>query len=218
MATSPQVAVPRTRSLVVDDAPIDALVRVASAMDYADDETGEHTRRVGELAAAVAQQLGLTEEEVRLVRLAAPLHDIGKVGVPNEILLKPGALTEAEFEQVKAHTTIGARMLAGREFPLLIVAEQIARTHHERWDGTGYPAGLAGEEIPLAGRIVAIVDVFDALTHDRPYKKAWSIDDALAEIERQRGKHFDPRVVDAFLATIARPRIPARGRERCVLV
>ena len=185
---------------------------------YADGETAEHTRRVGELAAAVAERLGLSELEVRLVRFAAPLHDIGKIAVPAEILLKPGRLTEDEFEQVKAHTTIGARMLAGKEQPLLVVAEQIARTHHERWDGSGYPAGLAGEDIPLAGRIVAIVDVFDALTHDRPYKHAWSVDDALAEIQSQRGRHFDPRVVDAFLATIARPSVAARGRERFVVV
>ena len=114
---------------------------------------------------------------------------------------------------MKTHTTIGAQMLGGGAFPLLEMAEAIARTHHEKWDGTGYPAGLAGEEIPLPGRIVAIVDVFDALTHDRPYKEAWTVDAAVAEIERQRGRHFDPRVVDAFLASLDRPRFPSRDDE-----
>ena len=178
------------------------LARAPRVLETLRNEGGDHTRRVGELAGAVAERLGLTYDEVRLMRLAAPLHDIGKIGVPDEILLKPGRLTDEEFEQVKTHTTIGARMLAGGTAPLLVVAEQVARTHHERWDGTGYPAGLAGEEIPLAGRIVAIVDVFDALTHDRPYKNAWSVDDALAEIDRGSGTQFDPDVVDAFLPLV----------------
>ncbi|HEV2814788.1 MAG TPA: HD domain-containing phosphohydrolase [Solirubrobacteraceae bacterium] len=187
----------------LEEAQFETLSRLAAAAEYRDDDTGEHTRRVGDMAGLLAERLGLTAEEVRLIRLAAPLHDVGKIGIPDAILLKPGRLTEEEFEQIKGHATIGAEMLAGGAFPLLAAAEEIARTHHERWDGTGYPAGLAGEAIPIAGRIVAVVDVFDALTHDRPYKTAWSVEDAVAEIASQRGRHFDPRVVDAFMATVA---------------
>jgi putative two-component system response regulator len=191
----------------VEEAQFETLARLAAAAEYRDDDTGEHTRRVGELAGRVAERLGLSDEEVRLIRLAAPLHDVGKIGIPDAILLKPGRLTGEEYEQIKTHTTIGAEMLAGGAFPLLRVAEEIARTHHERWDGSGYPAGMAGQEIPIAGRIVAIVDVYDALTHDRPYKEAWTTEAALSEIKSQRGRHFDPRVVDAFLATVKPPRV-----------
>ena len=136
---------------------------------------------------------------MRLIRRAAPLHDIGKIGIPDAILLKPGRLTEDEFDHMKRHTTIAAEMLAGGASAQIAIAEQIAGTHHERWDGTGYPAGLAGDAIPIAGRIVAVADVFDALTHERPYKHAWPIDEALAELCRQRGRQFDPEVIDAFL-------------------
>jgi PAS domain S-box-containing protein/putative nucleotidyltransferase with HDIG domain len=176
----------------------EALQRLAIAAEYRDDETGQHTRRVGDLSARLAAELGLAAEEVELLRRAAPLHDVGKIGIPDTILLKPGRLTPDEFDQVKTHTVIGAKMLAGGGFPLLETAECIARSHHERWDGTGYPAGLAGGDIPLAGRIVAIADVFDALTHNRPYKSAWSKEEGLAEIEAQRGRQFDPELVDAF--------------------
>jgi PAS domain S-box-containing protein/putative nucleotidyltransferase with HDIG domain len=204
----------RVASHRLEEAQFEILSRLAAAAEYRDDDTGEHTRRVGELAGRLAERLGLSAEETRLIRLAAPLHDVGKIGIPDAILLKPGRLTRREFETIKSHTTIGAEMLAGGAFPLLARAEEIARTHHERWDGSGYPAGLAGEEIPMAGRIVAIVDVFDALTHDRPYKDAWTVEDAVAEIERQRGRHFDPRVVDAFLATLERPGMLAADEER----
>jgi putative two-component system response regulator len=133
---------------------------------------------------------------------AAPLHDVGKIGVPDTILLKMGKLSPAEFEVVKQHTVIGARILSGGKFPLLRLAEEIAFTHHERWDGAGY-AGMRTTEIPLAGRIVAVADVFDALMQQRPYKPAWPVADAIAEIDRQRGHQFDPDVVDAFLRVIA---------------
>ena len=136
-----------------------------------------------------------------LIRRAAPLHDVGKIGIPDSILLKLGKLTAAEFELVKTHTAIGARILSGSRFALLRLAEEIAFSHHERWDGSGY-AGLAGDPIPLAGRIVAVADVFDALTQKRPYKPAWPVDEAIAEIERQRGRQFDPSIVDAFLRVI----------------
>src|SRR5690606_3342016 len=148
------------------------------------------------------RRLGLPESEVDLIRLAAPLHDLGKIGLPDAILLKPGRLSPAEFEGGKAHPTIGTRILSGSRFAVLKLAEEIAWTHHERWDGTGYPRGLKGEEIPLAGRIVAAADIFDALTHERPYKPAWSVEDALAELERLAGTHLDPRVVEAAVEVI----------------
>jgi putative two-component system response regulator len=140
---------------------------------------------------------------VSLIRRAAPLHDVGKIGIPDAVLLKLGKLTDAEFALVKTHTTIGARILSGSKFAMLRLAEEIAFSHHEHWDGGGYE-GLSGESIPLAGRIVTIADVFDALTQKRPYKAAWSIGEALAEIERQRGRQFDPTLVDAFLRVITR--------------
>ena len=143
-----------------------------------------------------------------MIRRAAPLHDVGKIGIPDSILLKLGPLTAAEFELVKTHTTIGAKILSGSRFALLRLAEEIAFSHHERWDGTGY-AGLAGHQVPLAGRIVAVADVFDALTQKRPYKAAWPLEDAVAEIDRQRGRQFDPDVVEAFLRIIAQQERPA---------
>ncbi len=197
----------------LEDAQHEVLHRLALAAEYRDDETGEHTKRVGELSARLAARMGLPEPEVDLLRLAAPLHDVGKVGIPDAILLKPGHLTAAEFEVIKGHAAIGAEMLAGRDFPLLEMAERIALTHHERWDGSGYPAGLAGDDIPLVGRIVALADVFDALTHDRPYKSAWPLKDAITEVRAQRARQFDPALVDAFLELVGgddRPRSDIR--------
>jgi putative two-component system response regulator len=144
----------------------------------------------------------MPEGELTLLRQAAPLHVVGKIAIPDAILLKPGRLTPEEFEQMKTHTTLGAEMLERRGFPLLEMAACVARTHHERWDGTGYPVGLAAEEIPLAGRILAVADVFDALTHARPYKEAWPVADAVAEIGAQRARQFEPAVVDAFLRVL----------------
>jgi putative two-component system response regulator len=187
----------RTRDL--RDAQIEILQRLALAAEFRDDITGQHTQRVGLLAAQIARELGLPEAEAELLRLTAPLHDIGKLGIPDQILLKPDRLTIEEFEHMKQHTTIGARILSGSRYELLQRAEEIAHFHHERWDGSGYPSGLAGEDIPLASRIVAVADTFDVLTHERPYKSAWSIEDALDEIARQSGDKFDPRIVDALL-------------------
>jgi putative two-component system response regulator len=183
----------------LEEAQFEILTRLAAAAEYRDDDTGEHTRRVGDLAGRLAEQVGLPRDIVRLIRLAAPLHDVGKIGIPDAILLKPGALTDEEFAHMKLHSTIGAQMLSGGAHPQVAMAEQIAATHHERYDGTGYPHGLAREDIPIAGRIVAVADVLDALTHARPYKLAWPLEDALAELRRQRGRQFDPRVVDALL-------------------
>ncbi|MGH2941321.1 MAG: HD-GYP domain-containing protein [Solirubrobacteraceae bacterium] len=186
----------RTRDL--EHARLEMLERLALAAEYRDDATQEHAWRIGRICSQVARTLGLPDHEIELIGRAAPLHDIGKIGVSDGILLKPGKLTDDEFELIKSHTTIGAEILAGSKSPLLRLAERIALTHHERWDGGGYPAGVCGEAIPLAGRIVAVADVFDALTHERPYKEAWSVDDALGEILNQAGRQFDAGVVDAF--------------------
>jgi HD-GYP domain-containing protein (c-di-GMP phosphodiesterase class II) len=188
--------------LQVQDAQLQVIQRLARAAEYRDDNTGEHIRRVGDLAARIGGALGLPGEQLDLLREAAPLHDVGKIAIPDRILLKPGPLTRDEFEQMKDHATLGAAMLSGREFPLLAMAEEIALTHHERWDGTGYPAGLSGRAIPQIGRIVAVADVFDALTHSRSYKEAWTVDAAVAEIGRQKGRQFDPAVVAAFMLVL----------------
>ncbi len=190
----------RTRQL--EAAQKEILVRLARAAEFRDDDTGHHTERVGRLAAAMAERMGLDHVQVELLRQAAPLHDVGKIGIPDGVLLKPRKLSSEEFEQMKTHTGMGAKILSGSHHPLLQLAEAIAHTHHERWDGTGYPHGLKGEEIPLPARIVSVADVFDALLHERPYKPAWSIAETLAEIERQKGRLFDPRVVDVFMAVI----------------
>jgi putative two-component system response regulator len=187
----------RTRAL--EDAQLEIIERLAIAAEFRDDNTGQHTKRVGQTAALVAQQLGWSDAEVNLIRRAAPLHDVGKIGIPDTILAKPGKLTVEEFDVIKTHTGIGARILSGSRFPVLQMAEQIALTHHERWEGAGYTASMRKDSIPLTGRIVAVADVFDALTHQRPYKPAWPLSDAVAEIERQRGRQFDPKVADAFL-------------------
>jgi putative two-component system response regulator len=139
---------------------------------------------------------------VRLVGQAAPLHDLGKVGVPDAILLKPGRLTPAEFAHVRMHPTIGARLIGDTTSEVLQVAKVIAQTHHERWDGAGYPAGLRGSDIPVEGRVVAVCDVFDALTASRPYKAAWTVEDAASELLGQRGRCFDPRLVDLFVSRV----------------
>jgi putative two-component system response regulator len=184
---------------------------LARTSEYRDDDTGRHTQRVGKLAYRVAAAMGLASSEADLIWQASPLHDIGKIGIPDHVLLKPGRFTPEEFEHMKQHTTIGASILEGSSFPVLQLAGTIAASHHEKWDGSGYPNGLRGEQIPLAGRIVAIADFYDALTHERPYKRAWTREEALAEIERQRGAHFDPAVVDAFLSIIGEG--AARERE-----
>jgi PAS domain S-box-containing protein/putative nucleotidyltransferase with HDIG domain len=190
----------RRNARELQQAQLEMLARLAAAAEPHEDDTGQHTLRVAELSVAIARTLGLPEAELELLRIAAPLHDVGNIAIPDAVLHKRGRLTEAEFEQVKTHTTTGARMLAGSAFELLALAEQTALTHHEHWDGSGYPAGLAGVAIPITGRIVAVADVFDSLTHTRPYNAAWSTADALAEMTSQSGRHFDPLVVDAFLS------------------
>ncbi len=176
----------------------DTVMRLARAAEYRDGDTGEHVDRMSSYSQVIARQMGMPAEEQGLLKLAAPMHDVGKIGIRDSILLKQGRLTQDEYEQMKEHPTIGARILGGSRAKLLQMAEQIAYSHHERWDGTGYPRGLAGSDIPLVGRIVALADVFDALTTPRVYKDAWSVDDAVQHIQRERGRHFDPQVVAAF--------------------
>ena len=186
------------RNAELEEARRETLYRLALAAEYRDDDTFKHTERIRNSAALLAAELGLTESDVALMRDAAPLHDIGKLGVSDAVLLKPGKLTADEFEHVRRHAELGARILSGSSSHVLQAGEEIARSHHEWWDGTGYPSGFRGEEISLFGRIVAVADVFDALTHERPYKPAWPVDEAAKEIRRLRGLQFDPQVVDAF--------------------
>jgi putative two-component system response regulator len=186
------------RTMELEDAQMETFERLALAAELRDDDTGQHTRRVGATAALIAQVLGLDAMHVATIRRAAALHDVGKIGVPDSILLAPRKLTVEEFEVVKTHTQMGARILSGSHSPMIVMAEQIAWSHHERWDGAGY-MGVEGEDIPRVGRITTVADVFDALTHARPYKRAWSIDEALAEIVQQCGHQFDPSAVEAFM-------------------
>lgn len=189
----------RVRTQDLEDAQREIIARLAKACEFRDDDTGEHTKRVGDLSGRIATHLGLTPRESEMIRLAAQVHDIGKTGIPDSILLKPGRLTADEMAIMRTHTTIGATILSASSAPLLRLAEEIALTHHEQWTAGGYPRGLWGEQIPLAGRIVAVTDVFDALTNSRPYKSEWPIQDAVDEIRRLSGRSFDPHVVDAFL-------------------
>ncbi|GEM86050.1 HD domain-containing phosphohydrolase [Meiothermus granaticius] len=189
----------QARTLALEEAQMEILERLARAAEYRDDETGEHVKRVAENAGRIAAALGLSAQQVEMLRRAAPLHDLGKIGIPDGILRKPSKLSPEEFDTIKTHTVIGANLLAGGRSELVQMAQRIARSHHERWNGSGYPDGLQGESIPLEARIVSVVDVFDALTSERPYKRAWSRVDALLEIRQQSGQQFDPRVIEAFL-------------------
>jgi putative two-component system response regulator len=172
--------------------------RLGHAAEYKDNETGNHIIRMSLYTRILASRTGMSETDREMVTRAAPMHDIGKIGIPDRILLKPGPLTPEEWAIMRSHAEIGADLLAGSASPMIQLAQSIALSHHERWDGTGYPRGLKGEEIPLAGRIVAIADVFDALTSERPYKRAWPVEDAVAEMRRGAGHHFDPELVELF--------------------
>lgn len=181
----------------------EAVFRLARAAEFRDPETGAHIQRMAHYSKLIAAQLGLDQAQQDLILEAAPMHDVGKLGTPDMILLKPGKLTPEEFAVMKQHAAIGWEILKGSAAPTLQVAAEIAHTHHEKYDGSGYPRGLAGEQIPLFGRIVAIADVFDALTSARPYKPAWELDKAWGFIAESRGTHFDPACTDAFLAVQA---------------
>jgi len=185
---------------------VEFLHRLGRVAEVRDDATGQHTNRVGRLSALLAKELDVSPEEVDLIMRAAPLHDLGKVAIADKILLKEGSLTEDERVVMREHALLGAELLGGGGSEIMKMAEAIAQSHHERWDGQGYPHGLAGEDIPLPARIVSVADSFDALTHSRPYKEAWPVPEALAEIERESGLQFDPQVVKALMLVCGRQR------------
>jgi PAS domain S-box-containing protein/putative nucleotidyltransferase with HDIG domain len=188
------------RTQELDEARAETLQLLAAVVEYRDDQTFQHAERVGVLAAEIATRLGLRAEQITRLREAAALHDIGKIAIPDRVLLKPGRLDTQQQMVMETHAALGARLLSRSSSPVLQMASVIAATHHEWWDGSGYPSGLAGERIPLVGRIVAVADVFDALTHERPYMPPWPVGQAIARVRRAAGSQFDPRVVDAFLA------------------
>jgi CHASE2 domain-containing sensor protein len=190
----------RSRTQDLRDTELEIIQRLGQAVESRDEETGDHIGRIGSLCRRLALAAGLGVDEAELLERASAMHDVGKIAIPDYILRKPGPLEPEERAVMERHTEIGGELLAGSRSRLVQTAELIARTHHERWDGTGYPAGLAGEEIPLAGRICAICDVFDALVSNRPYKAAWPVEEALEEIRRQAGRQFDPRLTELFLA------------------
>jgi putative two-component system response regulator len=187
----------RTRALY--DTRLQIVRRLGRAAEFRDNETGLHILRMSKVYALLGEAVGLDADHCELLLNASPMHDIGKIGIPDHILLKPGKFEPHEWEIMKTHASIGAEILSGDDSELLVMARDIALSHHEKWDGSGYPRGLAGEDIPLVGRIVALADVFDALTSERPYKKAWSTEAALDYLDAQRRKHFDTHLVDLFM-------------------
>src|SRR5690606_8958325 len=162
-------------------------------------ETGNHVKRVAEYSYILAKGAGMSEEEAEVLKMASPMHDIGKVAIPDAVLKKPGQLTDEEYRIMQSHTVIGYNLLKNSKRRILKAAAIVAHEHHEKWDGTGYPRGLAGEDIHIYGRITAVADVFDALASDRVYKKAWDLERIIDLFRRERGRHFDPRLVDVFL-------------------
>jgi len=184
----------------IKTASLDTIYRLSRASEYKDEDTGAHIKRMSNYSAAVARQMGLSKDDVDSILYASPMHDAGKIGIPDKILLKPGKFAPDEWEIMKQHAVIGGKILSGSDSEFIKLAEVIALTHHEKWDGSGYPNGLRGTAIPLVGRIAAIADVFDALTSKRPYKEAFSLDKSFAIIREGRGSHFDPEVVEAFFA------------------
>jgi putative two-component system response regulator len=181
-------------------ASLDTIYRLSMASEYKDEDTGAHIKRMSRYCAAVARRMGLDENTIETILYAAPMHDLGKIGIPDVILLKPARLDRVEWEIMKLHTVIGAKILKGSDAEFIRLGETIALSHHEKWDGSGYPNGLKGTDIPLAGRITAIADVFDALMTKRPYKEPFPWEKSLAIIRAGKGSHFDPDVIDAFFA------------------
>jgi putative two-component system response regulator len=192
----------RQRTRELEESRLEVIRCLAKAAEFRDNETGNHVIRVGEYSRVIGRAIGLSEEAVDLLAVAAPLHDLGKIGISDLILLKPGRLTEEEFESIKTHSRIGAEIIGDSTSPVLKAAKEIALSHHEKWDGSGYPQGLSGENIPLWGRIVAVCDVFDALSCIRPYKEPWPMDKIIRFMEDNAGQHFDPQIVAAFQAHI----------------
>jgi putative two-component system response regulator len=184
----------------IKDASLETIYRLSIASEYRDEDTGSHIMRVSRYSAAIARKMGLDGSTVESILYAAPMHDVGKIGIPDQILMKPAKLDPAEWEVMKQHTVIGAKILGGSNAEYISIAETIALCHHEKWDGSGYPHGLKGKGIPITSRVAAIADVFDALTSKRPYKEPFSVEKAFAIIDEGKGTHFDPEVVDAFFA------------------
>jgi len=189
----------RERTAELYNTRLEIVRRLGRAAEFRDNETGMHIIRMSKISALIGRGSGMNEEQCELLLNASPMHDIGKIGIPDHVLLKPGKLDPDEWAIMKTHATIGADILAGHDSELMGMARLIALTHHEKWDGSGYPQGIAGEAIPLPGRIVALADVFDALTSARPYKKAWPVDEAITYIQENSGKHFDPQLVRVFM-------------------
>jgi response regulator RpfG family c-di-GMP phosphodiesterase len=204
----------RERTEELRETQLEVVRRLAQAAESRDTDTGAHIERMSRLCERLGRTVGLGVEQAELLRHASALHDVGKIGIPDRVLLKSGSLDAEERALMNTHPSIGAAILRDARSELLQLAEVVARTHHERWDGRGYPAGLRGEEIPLPGRICTICDVFDALTSTRPYKGAWSVDEALAEIQRLSGRQFDPRLVEAFIGLAPELRADAAARAR----
>lgn len=190
------------RTAELEESRLELIHRLARAAEFKDNETGNHVIRMSHYARLIGQAIGMDSAEVALLFAAAPMHDIGKIGIPDYILLKPGALSGEERDLMQQHTTIGADILGHDANPLMVLSRQVALTHHEKWDGTGYPQGLQGTDIPLFGRIVAVADVFDALTSVRPYKAAWTTQAAVGALQKGAGGHFDPDIVQAFMSIL----------------
>jgi putative two-component system response regulator len=182
----------------IKEASLETIYRLSIASDYRDEDTGAHVKRVSRYAAALARHIGLDESTVESILYAAPMHDLGKIGIPDNILTKPSGLEPVEWEIMKQHTVIGAKILRGSDAEFISIAETIARCHHEKWDGSGYPGGLKGTEIPISSRITSIADVFDSLTSMRPYKQPFSIEKSMDIMKEGRGTHFDPDLVNSF--------------------
>ncbi|GLS82437.1 response regulator [Paraferrimonas haliotis] len=190
----------RERTKELESTRLEVVRKLALAGEYKDNTTGSHIERISWFARVVAKQMNMPTNWCELLFHASPMHDIGKIGIPDKVLLKPGKLDADEWEEMKRHSEYGSKILEGSNFSLLKLAQEIALNHHEKWDGSGYPNGMSGESIPISARIVSVVDVYDALTSPRPYKTAWSDDKALDLLKADAGSHFDPNVVEAFEA------------------
>ena len=200
-----EIVLERTKEL--EQTQLEIVERLVRALEYRDDDTGYHIDRMSQYCAAIAKEYGFTDLECRLIMYASSMHDIGKIAIPDSILHKQGTLTEEEWDEMRKHTITGAKLLEGGNSMLIQIAEEIALNHHEQWDGNGYPNKKKNEEIPVVARITSVADVFDALTSERPYKKAWTIEEAVQEIYNQKGKMFDPKVVEAFKQALPKIRI-----------
>ena len=189
----------KERTKELNDTRLEVIRRLGRAAEYRDDMTGFHIVRMSRYSQLLALAAGMSELDADMLLNASPMHDIGKIGIPDRVLMKPGKLDAEEWTIMQTHVDIGVEILSGSSSELMNMAAEVAQNHHEKWDGSGYPRSLAGEEIPLSGRVVAIADVFDALTTERPYKKAWSVDESVEFLKEQKGKHFEPRLVDLFI-------------------